>query len=313
MIITDLGKAFTGSVFWDFCQDNLIDIYYSLVAHPWCNGQVERAKGMVLQALKDRIYDDASNYATRWLAELPHVIWGLRTQVSSATGFSPFFLVYGSEAILPTDITFGAPRIQFYEEGEAEQTHHIDFDSLEEQRLTDVMRQARHDQQLRRYHDRNIKETSFNVGDLVLRRIQKTDGMHKLSAPWEGPFIVMEVISPSTYRLQWSDGQGVPNPWTWSIYDDSIRSLVSFQAMYFPLLYFSFFRLNKKYFKQSYATSRALPPPSSYYKPHPSTCSGAWLKPTSGSQDLGVLSPLYPFPSTCSGAWLKSQPKGRPT
>jgi hypothetical protein len=77
---------------------------------------------MVLQALKDRIYDDASNYATRWLAELPHVIWGLRTQVSSATGFLPFFLVYGSEVVLPTDVAFGAPRIQFYEEGEAEQT-----------------------------------------------------------------------------------------------------------------------------------------------------------------------------------------------
>jgi hypothetical protein len=37
--------------------------------------------------------------------------------------------------------------------------------------------------------------------------------MHKLSAPWEGPFIVMEVVSPSTYRLQWADGQGVPNIW----------------------------------------------------------------------------------------------------
>jgi ribonuclease HI len=227
-IITDLGAAFTGSVFWDFCQDNLIDVYYSSVTHPRCNGQVERANGMVLQALKDRIYDDASNYATRWLAELPHVIWGLRTQVSSATGFSPFFLVYGSEAILPTDVTFEAPRIQFYEEGEAEQTCRIDLDSLEEQRLTAIMRQARHDQQLRRYHDRNVKETSFNVGDLVLRRIQKTDGMHKLSAPWEGPFIVTEVISPWTYRLQWGDGQGVPNPGTWSIYDDSIRRLVSF-------------------------------------------------------------------------------------
>jgi hypothetical protein len=75
------------------------------------------------------------------------------------------------------------------------------------------MRQARHDQQLRRYHDRNAKETSFNVGDLVLRRIQKTDDMHKLSAPWEGSFIMMEVISPSTYQIQWGDGQGVPNPW----------------------------------------------------------------------------------------------------
>jgi hypothetical protein len=212
-IITDLGKSFTGSVFWDFCQDNTIDVYYSLVAHPRCNSQVERANGMVLQALKDSIYDDASNYATRWLAELPHVIWGLRTQVSSATGFSPFFLVYRSEVVLHTDISFGAPRIQFYEEGEAEQTHRVDLDSIEEQRLAAVMRQALRDQQLRRYHDRNVKETSFNVGDLVLRRIQKTDDMHKLSSPWEGPFIVTEVVSPLTYRLQWGDGQGVPNPW----------------------------------------------------------------------------------------------------
>jgi hypothetical protein len=211
-IITDLGAAFTGSVFWDFCQDNLIDVYYSSVAHPRCNGQVERANGMVLQAFRDRIYDNASNYATRWFAELPHVIWGLRTQVSFATGFSPFFLVYGLEAVLPTDVGFGAPRIQFYEEGEAEQTHRIDLDSLEEQRLAAVMRQARHDQQLRRYHDRNVRETFFNFGDLVLRHIQKTDGMHKLSAPWEGPFIVMKVINPSTYRLQWGNGNGVPNP-----------------------------------------------------------------------------------------------------
>jgi hypothetical protein len=48
---------------------------------------------MVLQGIKDRIFDDASQYATRWLTELPHVIWSLRTQVSSATGYSPFFPV----------------------------------------------------------------------------------------------------------------------------------------------------------------------------------------------------------------------------
>jgi hypothetical protein len=37
--------------------------------------------------------------------------------------------------------------------------------------------------------------------------------MHKLSGPREGPFIVMEVVSPSNYRLQWADGQGIPNIW----------------------------------------------------------------------------------------------------
>jgi hypothetical protein len=61
------------------------------------------------------------------------VIWGLRTQVLSTTGFSPFFLVYGSEAVLPTNVAFGAPRIQFYEEAEAEQTCRVNLDSLEDE------------------------------------------------------------------------------------------------------------------------------------------------------------------------------------
>ncbi|XP_014660963.1 uncharacterized protein LOC106804417 [Setaria italica] len=94
-IITDLGKQFTGSEFCDFCQDNLIDVYYSSVAHLRCNGQVERANGMVLQSLKSRIFDDASKYATKWLHKLPHVIWGLRTQKSRATNYTPFFMMYG--------------------------------------------------------------------------------------------------------------------------------------------------------------------------------------------------------------------------
>jgi hypothetical protein len=147
------------------------------------------------------------------VAELPHVIWGLRTQVSSVTVYSPFFMVYESEAVLPTDVAFGAPRIQHYEEGTTEETHKVDLDNIEEHRVAALMRHTRYEQQLRRYHDRNVRERSFNVGDMVLRRIQSTKEMHKLSVPWEGLFIVMEVVSPSTYRLQWDDGQGVPNVW----------------------------------------------------------------------------------------------------
>jgi hypothetical protein len=36
-IVTDLGKAFTGLDFWDFCQDSLNNMYYSSVPHPCCN------------------------------------------------------------------------------------------------------------------------------------------------------------------------------------------------------------------------------------------------------------------------------------
>jgi hypothetical protein len=76
-IVTDLGKAFTRSNFWDFFQDSLIDVYYSSVAHSRCNGQVERANSIVLQVIKDRIFNYASQYVTRWHAELPHVVWVL--------------------------------------------------------------------------------------------------------------------------------------------------------------------------------------------------------------------------------------------
>jgi hypothetical protein len=133
---------------------------------------------MVLQAVKERIFDDASQYVTRWHAELPHVIWGLRTQVSSVMGYSPFFLVYGSEAVLPTDVAFGSPRIQHYEEGTAEEAPKVDLDNIEEHRVAALMRHTRYEQQLWRYHDRNVRERSFNVGALVLRRIQSTKGMH---------------------------------------------------------------------------------------------------------------------------------------
>ena len=55
-IITDLGTSFTGSDFWDYCQESYIDIYYASVAHPRCNSQVERANGFILQGLKSRIF-----------------------------------------------------------------------------------------------------------------------------------------------------------------------------------------------------------------------------------------------------------------
>jgi hypothetical protein len=110
-------------------------------------------------------------------------------------------------------IAFGAPRIQHYEEGTTEETHKVNLDSIEEHCVAALMWHTCHEQQLRRYHDHNVREQSFNMCDLVLRRIQDTKGMHKLSVPWDGPFIVMEVVDPATYHLQWADDQGVSNVW----------------------------------------------------------------------------------------------------
>ena len=86
------------------------------MAHPQTNGQVERANGMILQGLKPRIFNKLNKFGRRWLIEVPSVIWSLRTTPSRATGFTPFFLVYGTEAMLPTDLEYGSPRLKAYQE-----------------------------------------------------------------------------------------------------------------------------------------------------------------------------------------------------
>jgi hypothetical protein len=99
------------------------------------------------------------------------------------------------------------------------------------------MRQARHEQQLRRYHDRNVKETSFNVGHLVLRRIQKTDGMQKLPAPpGKDPSSSRMLSTRPHIDSSGATGKEYPTPGTWSIYVDSIRRLVLNLSYAFPFL-----------------------------------------------------------------------------
>ena len=96
---------------------------------------------------------------------------------------SPYFLVYGSEAILPADIAFRAPRVENYDEEQAAAVRTEDIDKDKEERLITCIRIAKYLEGLRRYYNHNIKGRSFVVDDLVLCRKQKTEGMHKLSSP----------------------------------------------------------------------------------------------------------------------------------
>ena len=86
------------------------------------NGQVARINGLIIDGLKKRIFDETSKKGGKWLTELPHVVWGLRTQPSKATGQTPFFLVYGSKAILLADIMWKSPRLEMYDQVAAEGT-----------------------------------------------------------------------------------------------------------------------------------------------------------------------------------------------
>jgi hypothetical protein len=169
---------------------------------------------MILDALRKKVFDKSEKLARKWIRELLYVVWSLRTQPSQALHENtPFFMVYGSEAVLPSDLIFGAPRLTFKSIAEEEATRLEDIDILEEERLNVVIQSARYQQTLRRYHDKAVRHRSFIVGDLVLRRVLTGEGWHKLSPPWEGPFIVAEVIRSGSYHLTQMDGTKVENSW----------------------------------------------------------------------------------------------------
>ena len=111
------------------------------------------------------------------------MVWGLRTQSSHNTDVSPYFMVFGSEAILLADVTFRAPRVENYNEESSNQARLVELDSLEEECLVSCVRTAKYLDNMRRYYNRNVNDRFFIVGDLLLHKKQKTDGMHKLSSP----------------------------------------------------------------------------------------------------------------------------------
>jgi hypothetical protein len=59
---------------------------------------------VILQGLKPRIFDRLKPYVRKQMKELSSILWALRMTLNRATGQTPFSLVYGSEATLPTEV-----------------------------------------------------------------------------------------------------------------------------------------------------------------------------------------------------------------
>ena len=70
------------------------------------------------------------------------VLWSIRTTPNRSTGQTPFFLVYGAEAMLPTDIIHDSPRVQAYDEENAETARQDVVDLLEEEQELVLQRSA---------------------------------------------------------------------------------------------------------------------------------------------------------------------------
>ncbi|XP_056696908.1 uncharacterized protein [Spinacia oleracea] len=218
LMVFDHGKQFDNTPLQKWCKQFGIHLAYSAVCHPQSNGQAEAANKLILNALKKRVEDDKN----KWLEELPGTLWSLRTTEKEATGQTPFHLVYGSEAVIPVEIGTESLRIQAYNrydglQGESNnQLLSEALDLLDEARNDARTLNAAYLQRVNKHYNRRVNARPLKVGDLVLRNaasVQKGRIHGKLSATWEGPYIIHSEKRPGTYMLKQLDGTILKNHW----------------------------------------------------------------------------------------------------
>ncbi|XP_026410353.1 uncharacterized protein LOC113305547 [Papaver somniferum] len=79
--------------------------------YPQSNGQAEATNKILGIILKKQL----DEHKGRWCEQLHNVLWAYRTTQRSATGESPFFLTYGAEAVIPTEIIMTTTKTEAWE------------------------------------------------------------------------------------------------------------------------------------------------------------------------------------------------------
>jgi hypothetical protein len=213
-IIMDNGSNFTAKEVKEWCTKQGIKLDYASVYHPQTNGQVEWANGLILSGIKPRLIRSLEEGDNKWVEELDSILWGLRTTPNRSTGYTPFFMVYGTEAILLSDLIHDTPGVRMYEEQEAEQSQQDHLDALDEERDVAWARSTFYQQQARRYQNRQVLTKVYNIGILVLHRHPDKPDQHKLFAPWDGPFIIDKVLTGGAYQIRnIKENRLEPHPW----------------------------------------------------------------------------------------------------
>ena len=132
------------------------------------------------------------------------------------TGETPFKLAYRSEVVVPTEVHMANHKVMKYQDEENEEELHLNLDLIDEVRMDTEQRTARYKNLMARQYDAMVKPRSFNIGDLVIKRVSlatKNPAHGKLGPQWGGPYRVINCKRKGSYYLEALDGRKLEYPW----------------------------------------------------------------------------------------------------
>jgi len=147
-----------------------------------------------------------------WHLILYPALWAYRTSVRNATGFTPFQLVYGLEAIFPIQCEISSLKlaINLLPDTSDEEARFLELIHIDETCREAALANKAHKKWIRAQYDHNVKPHIFSEGDLVLLYDQEANklGTGKFESLWMGPYIVKHVLAKGAYNLV--DYDGIP-------------------------------------------------------------------------------------------------------
>ena len=154
--------------------------------HPQTDGLVERFN----RTLKQMLAKIVTKGGRDWDELLGPVLLAYRATPHASSGMSPFYLLYGRDPQLPSQLEFQVP-VARYPVMETEYGQELARE-LKQARSVAKQNIDKKQKEQKKYYDQRSKEVELQIGDLVML---KTERRFKLDRSFKGPFVVKSLTS----------------------------------------------------------------------------------------------------------------------
>jgi len=196
---SDQGRNFESVVFQEMCRVLGIEKTRTTAYNPKSDGMVERYNRTIVNAVALMIHPHQGQ--RDWDKYLPYVGMAYRASVQESTGESPNMMMFGREVTLPVDLMVEAVP----HEPDCES----DFVDDLRDRIRGIHERARHALSMsarrqKKNYDRSVHGPVYKQGQFVwLHDTRRRPRLSKkLGLPWQGPYLVVGVLSDVVYRIQ---------------------------------------------------------------------------------------------------------------
>ena len=200
-IVSDRGPQFASEFTRHLQRALKIESALSTAHHPQTDGQTERFN----QTLETYLRIFTNYHQKEWEELLPYAEYSYNSQKHSATGYSPFFLLYGYDPTFEVN-TSPVSKVPSVEDRRK---------MLELLRKETVTMLERTQELMAQRQDNGITEEEYERGDKVwleATNIKTTAPTKKLAAKRLGPFKVIEKIGKHAYKLSLPPGMKNVHP-----------------------------------------------------------------------------------------------------